>query len=251
MQNHNLTTKYIIILFIFFNQIFAQKPPDTLPVELVYFNGNIEGNNIQLFWGTATEINNFGYNVERSVDSLNWEVIGFVFGHGTSFSPKDYSFTDTTLVESNSYSYRLMQIDNDGKFEYTYVITISIVITSIEDDKLIIPFEFSLEQNYPNPFNPTTVIRYTIPGSVIPLSSTVENRNLKDFPSHVSRNTNTFISLKIYNILGKEISTLVNESKSPGIYEAVFNAGNLSSGIYFYKLTYGNKSITKKMNLIK
>ena len=142
--------KFRIVFFLlntlFIINLIAQKPNDTLPVELVYFNGNIEGNTIQLFWGTATEINNFGFNIQRSVDSLNWDVIGFVFGHGTSFSPKDYNFTDTTIVESNTYYYRLQQIDNDGKLEYSEVITFSISITSVELEDNI-PIEFSLSQN--------------------------------------------------------------------------------------------------------
>jgi hypothetical protein len=248
---------FFLLNIVFVINLIAQKPNNTLPVELVYFNGNVEGNTIQLFWGTATEINNFGFNIQRSVDSLNWDVIGFVFGHGTSFSPKDYNFTDTTIVESNTYHYRLQQIDNDGKYEYSEVLTFSITITSLDLEDYI-PIEFSLSQNYPNPFgeaipsgNPTTKIRYTISNNVIPVSSSDEDRNLTDFSSQAPRNDNTFVSLKIYNILGKEIRTLVNEQKSPGTYEIAFNGDGLSSGIYFYKLTYGNKSITKKMNLIK
>ncbi len=226
----------LISLFFFITiSIFAKKPADTLPVELVYFNGNAEGNTIQLFWGTATETNNFGYNVERSVDSLNWEVIGFVVGHGNSPSPKDYSFNDTTLVESNTYFYRLMQIDNDGKFEYTDAITVSIVITSVEEDKLIIPFEFSLEQNYPNPFNPTTKIEYSIPK--------VETGHAPSLQQN--------ISIIIYDVNGREVAVLVNKVQLAGKYSVNFNAGNLSSGIYFYTLSIGNKTLTKKMNLIK
>jgi len=241
---------FFLLNIVFIINLIAQKPNDTLPVELVYFNGNVDGNTIQLFWGTATEINNFGFNVQRSVDSLNWDVIGFVFGHGTSFSPKDYNFTDTTITESNTYYYQLQQIDNDGKYEYSEVLIFSITITSVELN-VNIPTEFSLSQNYPNPFNPTTNISYTIPNIVIPVSSSDEDQNLNDFASQGPRSGNTFVSLKIYNILGKEIRTLVNEQKSPGTYEIAFNGEGLPSGIYFYKLTYGNKSITKKMNLIK
>lgn len=253
---------FFLLNIVFVINLIAQKPNDTLPVELVYFNGNVEGNTIQLFWGTATEINNFGFNVQRSVDSLNWDVVGFVFGHGTSFSPKDYSFTDTTIVESNTYHYRLQQIDNDGKLEYSEVITFSISITSVELEDNI-PIEFSLSQNYPNPFgeaihsgNPTTKIRYTISkNSVIARSSTLGDAtwqsNELQIASTTTRNVGVIVTLKVYDIFGKEIRTLVDEQKSPGTYEIAFNGDGLSSGIYFYKLTYGNKSITKKMNLIK
>ena len=258
--------KFRIVFFLlntlFIINLIAQKPNDTLPVELVYFNGNVEGNTIQLFWGTATEINNFGFNVQRSVDSLNWDLIGFVFGHGTSFSPKDYSFTDTTIIESNTYYYRLQQIDNDGKLEYSEVITFSISITSVELEDNI-PIEFSLSQNYPNPFgeaipsgNPTTKIRYTISkNSVIARSSTSGDAtwqsNELQIASTTSRNNGVIVTLKVYDILGKEIRTLINEQKSLGTYEITFNGEGLPSGIYFYKMSYGNKSITKKMNLIK
>lgn len=246
---------FFLLNIVFVINLIAQKPNNTLPVELVYFNGNVEGNTIQLFWGTATEINNFGFNIQRSVDSLNWDVIGFVFGHGTSFSPKDYNFTDTTIVESNTYYYRLQQIDNDGKLEYSEVITFFISITSVELEDNI-PIEFSLSQNYPNPFNPATKIRYTISkNSVIARSSTSGDAtwqsNELQIASTTSRNDGVIVTLKVYDTLGKEIRTLVNEQKSPGTSEVIFNAEGLPSGVYFYKMTYGNKSITKKMNLIK
>lgn len=246
---------FFLLNIVFVINLIAQKPNNTLPVELVYFNGNVEGNTIQLFWGTATEINNFGFNIQRSVDSLNWDVIGFVFGHGTSFSPKDYNFTDTTIVESNTYYYRLQQIDNDGKLEYSEVITFFISITSVELEDNI-PIEFSLSQNYPNPFNPATKIRYTISkNSVIARSSTSGDAtwqsNELQIASTTSRNDGVIVTLKVYDILGKEIRNLVNEQKSPGTSEVIFNAEGLPSGVYFYKMTYGNKSITKKMNLIK
>jgi hypothetical protein len=125
------------------------------------------------------------------------------------------------------------------------------------DDSGIIPDKFSLSQNYPNPFNPSTKIRFVIPNEV---------RNLKDFSSQTPRNDNSFITLKVYDVLGNEIATLVNEEKQPGTYEVVFNINrysgevrNLVSGIYFYQLRAGDPSTssglgfveTKKMVLIK
>jgi len=88
--------------------------------------------------------------------------------------------------------------------------------------------KYSLSQNYPNPFNPETKIKYSIPG-----------------------NTGIFVTLKVYNLLGTEVASLVNENKNPGNHEAVFNGTNLSSGVYFYKIQAGNFSETKRMFLIK
>lgn len=201
---------------------------DPLPVELTSFTANVKGVNVALNWETATEVNNYGFEIEksefRSQDSEEknneWKKIGFVNGHGNSNSPKFYTFTDNSKL-SGSYSYRLKQIDFDGKFEYSPVVEISLMKS----------LQFALEQNYPNPFNPTTKISFTIPSSGNDLSA--------------------FTTLKIYDILGREITALVNEKKSAGHYEIDFNASNLSSGIYFYTLSSGNFIQTKKMLVIK
>ncbi len=108
--------------------------------------------------------------------------------------------------------------------------------TGIEDNKLnnSIPEKYSLNQNYPNPFNPNTIIKYTIP--------TVVDANFA---------STTSVELKVYDVLGKEVATLVNENKKPGFYEVTFNAPNLNSGVYYYRLTAGEFSSTKKMVLLK
>ena len=113
---------------------------------------------------------------------------------------------------------------------------------SIENEETELPGNFRLEQNYPNPFNPTTKIRYVIPNEV---------RNLKDFSSQAPRNDNSLVTLKVYDILGNEVVTLVNEEKSAGSYEVTFNATDFSSGIYFYKIETDNFVETKKMILMK
>jgi len=112
---------------------------------------------------------------------------------------------------------------------------------AIEDEyQNLVPNDFYLSQNYPNPFNPTTKIRFTVPQN--PSASPLSER----------KDENELVTLKIYDILGKEIVTLVNEEKSGGIYEVTFNASTLSSGIYFYKLLIGEKSLEiKKMLLLK
>lgn len=194
-----------------------------LPVELISFTASIINKNILLNWTTSTEQNNYGFEIERSaiLSSLNyenWEKIGFVQGSGNSNSPKEYSFTDNTLTKSGKYAYRLKQIDTDGTFEYFKEVEVDFVMLD----------KFSLEQNFPNPFNPTTVISYQIP-------------------------VNSNVSLKLYDVLGNEVATLVNEYKEAGRYKVELNVGeiSLSSGIYFYKLQAGEFSQIKKMILAK
>lgn len=126
-------------------------------------------------------------------------------------------------------SYRLKQIDNDGAFVYSKIVTVDLTNTTSVDDK--IEYGFSLEQNYPNPFNPSTTIKFTIPSNV------------------KSEASNTM--LNVYDILGREIVSLVNQKLQPGNYEAIFDAGNLSSGMYLYKLIHGNFTTTKKLLLVK
>jgi photosystem II stability/assembly factor-like uncharacterized protein len=183
-------------------------PP--LPVELVSFNSSVYGNNIQLNWQTATEINNQGFEVYR-----NGNKIAFVDGKGTTPETQDYSFIDKNL-QSGIYNYRLKQTDFDGTQEVVGELTVY----------LTLPEQFSLEQNYPNPFNPTTTIIYSIPSTAV-------------------------VTLNVYDVLGNEVATLVNEEKTAGSFEVNFNAADLSSGIYFYKLQAGNFIDTKKMILLR
>ncbi len=182
----------------------------TVPVELVSFNSSITGNNIQLSWQTATEINNQGFEIYR-----NGNKIAFVDGKGTTTETQDYSFTDKNL-QPGIYNYRLNQLDFDGTQKVVGELTVY----------LTLPEQFSLEQNYPNPFNPSTTIKYSIP-------------------------TSEFVSLKVYDVLGNEVATLVNEEKPAGSYEVNFNAAKLSSGIYFYTLHAGSHTQTKKLILLK
>ena len=194
------------------------------PVELTSFYANYiqNENTIELTWSTATETNNSGFGILRFAQNDNdeWSKIGFVPGHGTTTEKQHYSFTDND-VKPGKYQYKLKQIDYDGTFEYSQIVEIEIPFT----------IEFSLSQNYPNPFNPVTKIKYSIP------------QNLR-------RETGN-VSLKIYDVLGREITTLVNEEKPAGEYEVEFNGSNLPSGIYFYQLNAGVFTETKKMILLK
>jgi len=191
-----------------------------LPVELSSFSASIVSEGIKLNWRTETEVSNYGFDVERQVGNRQsavgkWSKIGFVEGYGNSNSPKEYSFVDNN-ISAGVYSYRLKQIDNDGKFEYSKVIEIDIGT----------PLDYELNQNYPNPFNPSTTIMFSIP----------EKGNVK---------------LMVYNILGEEVVTLLDEIKEAGIHTINFNAAELRSGIYFYKLESGDFLMVKKMNLVK
>lgn len=187
-----------------------------LPVELVTFDVMQEGNKINLEWKTATEVNNYGFEVEKKSKNSEWNRIGFVQGHGNSNSPKEYSFIDQ-VYENGSYSYRLKQIDSDGKYEYSNVCSVDV---SSLAEKLI------LEQNYPNPFNPRTVIGYEL-------------------------STTSHIKISVFDALGKVIADLVDETKPAGKYEAEFDGSKLSSGVYFYQLISDGKILSKQMMLLK
>lgn len=190
-----------------------------LPVELISFSAYVSNNKVYLTWSTATEINNSGFEVERaallSSPSHEWKKIGFVPGTGTSTEIRSYSFTDEN-ISAGSYSYRLKQLDYNSTFEYSDVIQIEIGT----------PIRFSLEQNFPNPFNPITTVSYSI-------------------------KEKGMVTLKVFDILGNEVSTLVNEEEEAGNYNLKFNASSLSSGIYFYTLKAGEFISTKKMILLK
>ncbi len=212
------------------NNIFIAKYGDTpVPVELTSFSAELLGSHVILSWQTATEVNNYGFEVERCVlkeiNNDQWEILGFVQGHGNSNSPKYYEYTDENIL-AEQLEYRLKQIDTDGTFKYYYK-TAKVDARSITDfEEIILPTEFVLNQNYPNPFNPITELTYSIPKK-----------------EHVQ--------IKIFDLLGNEIITLVNEQKQSGDYKVEFNATYLSSGIYLCKIISGNYIETKKMVLLK
>ena len=187
-----------------------------LPVELAYFTAALNDYEIKLRWRTETEINNYGFYIERTEENSDWLVLGFVEGHGNTNSPKHYSFVDSDIYESADYYYRLKQIDNDGTFEYSDVVNVTVGV----------PVLFALSQNYPNPFNPHTRIDYTLP----------EQQN---------------VSLIVYSILGELVKELVNEVKPAGTYTVTFDASKLPSGVYFYRLQTENFSANRKMTVLK
>ncbi|MEO8209433.1 MAG: T9SS type A sorting domain-containing protein [bacterium] len=194
----------------------ADEPDVPLPVELTSFTSSVINNNVQLRWTTISEINNFGFDVERSSVNDLWSKIGFVKGNGNSNSLNNYFYEDKN-VSSGKYKYRLKQTDYNGNFEYHNLLTEVIVG---------VPIEFKLSQNYPNPFNPVTIINYSVPRT-------------------------QFITIKVYDMTGKEILTLVNETKEAGSYSIEFEGSNLPSGMYFYKIKAGAFNDVRMMVLLK
>lgn len=196
---------------------------NVLPVELSSFNANVERSNVKLNWTAVSEINNSGFDIERRTSVENntwnnsWNKIGFVEGRGTTNEPMTYSYKDANL-NSGSYQYRLKQTDFNGNFEYF----------TLENDVVIsLPVDFSLGQNYPNPFNPVSKIDFAIP-------------------------VNGLVTLKVYDILGKEVNVLVNEVREAGFYSVKFDGTNLSSGVYFYNINVdgGAQKYSKTLKLV-
>jgi len=183
-----------------------------VPVELAAFSATRDNNDVVLTWFTATETNNRGFEVQRKSTGV-YEKIAFVEGNGTTTETMNYLFRDSN-VPSGTYTYRLKQMDFDGSFSYS------------DEVEIEQPAVFYLAQNYPNPFNPSTNIKYSVP-------------------------TDGNVKLKIYDILGNEVSTLVDEFKQAGTFDVTFDGSILSSGVYYYRLTAGEMTTTKKLMLTK
>ena len=189
-----------------------------IPVELTSFTASLLSNDfVQLKWITATSLNNYGFEVEKgsSYPNQDWKKIGFVESIGNSTSPIEYTYSDITMHKSSAVQYRLKIIDMDGSFSYSDIIDVEIS-----------PKNFELSQNYPNPFNPTTKISWQSP-------------------------VNGHQTIKVYDILGNEVATLVDEFKLAGIYDIEFNSENLASGVYIYRLQTAQFTETKKMVLLR
>ena len=190
-----------------------------IPVELTSFTATANNKEVILNWSTATEINSQGFEIERASSSTTavqeWKKIGFVSGFGTTTEPKSYSYLDRPL-SIGKYYYRLRQVDFNGAYEYSEVVEVEWCAFN----------SYLLEQNYPNPFNPITTIKFSVPKT-------------------------SKVKLTLFNLLGEEVATLVNEEKNAGNYTVEFNATNLPSGVYFYQLKAGELISTKKMILLK
>jgi hypothetical protein len=191
-----------------------------LPVELTTFTSNVTGQIVKLSWVTISELNNCGFDIERKIISGDFTKIGYIEGKGTVSTPSNYSFEDRNL-QTGKYYYRLKQIDNNGNFTYHNLNNIVEIAT---------PGKFELSQNYPNPFNPITFINYQLPAD-------------------------SYVTLKVFDIRGREVTALVNSKQVTGYYTVEFNAGNFASGIYFYRIMANSNGkdfvMTKKLMVIK
>jgi hypothetical protein len=199
-----------------------------LSIEVSALTASLQSdNNVKIDWTTTSETNTYGFYVQRQVESsTQWTTVSpLIPGAGTSLEQHDYTWTDNN-VPQGVYYYRLEQVDNNGAISYTN--PIKFVITGplgVKGDQQA-PLTFELEQNYPNPFNPTTSIQYALPQAA-------------------------YVSLKIYNVLGLEVATLVNGEQSVGYKSVQFDATNLPSGVYVYRIEAGTFSATKKLLLMK
>ncbi len=196
-------------------------PPMPIPVELTSFTASVNGNNVNLNWTTSSETNNQGFEVQRSEvgdqksEAGEWEKIVFMEGKGTTTSEQHYSFMDKNVASGN-YTYRLKQIDLNGSFSYSDEVNIE--VKSV--------YTYYLDQNYPNPFNPTTTIKF----------------GLKD---------NSNVRIDIFNSIGETVKTILDEERNPGNYSIEFNAAQLPSGVYIYRIESGSFVQARKMILMK
>jgi hypothetical protein len=197
-----------------------------LPVQLATFTGSVTAaHSVRLEWMTISEINNYGFYVQCKLQSdphFTEVPNSFIAGHGTTNEPQNYSFTHNNVARG-SWQYRLKQIDLDGTIHFTEPITVSST-TSVDE---VAPREFALKQNYPNPFNPSTEIKFSV-------EATDHTR------------------LDVYDALGQKIATLFDDVAEAGQYYKVrFDAGQIASGVYFYRLQSGTKSDLKKLILLR
>ncbi|MEO8168448.1 MAG: S8 family serine peptidase, partial [bacterium] len=202
---------------------FAAMSDIPLPIQLGYFNGRVESNCVALRWGTISEIHNYGFDLQRSQDRITITTVpnSFVPGHGTTNEPHNYLFSDCN-PGPGFWSYRLRQMDLDGTVTFSEWIEVESP-TGVGENN---PIEFALLQNYPNPFNPSTHIGFRIAQQGM-------------------------VSLKLFDVLGREVATLINQEMQPGSYEIEYDAKNLSGGVYFYTLKNAQFVQTRKLVLSK
>jgi len=198
----------------FFSPAFWAAVEEGIPVELISFKVWVFEGAVELNWMTATETNNSGFEIQRS-SGADFETIDFVDGNGTTAEPNSYSYIDRD-VPIGTFTYRLKQIDFDGSFEYSQIVEVTIPA----------PVAFALDQNYPNPFNPSTRIKFAIPEE-------------------------SDVRMSVYNTLGQEVAEIINGRLKEGYHEVEFDAGTLTSGIYFYRLEADKFVDVKKMIIIR
>jgi serine protease AprX len=187
----------------------------TVPVELTRFNAVYENGVVNIEWITATETNNYGFEIQRRSENSDYQNIGFVSGRGTSTNRVTYSYVDRDLTR-NKYYYRLKQIDFDGSFEYSNEVLVD--VNELAD--------FKLFQNFPNPFNPSTTVKISIP-------------------------QDSFVKIALYDVLGNELKVLKQDLIIAGIHQFEINGSDLASGMYFVKMVAQGFQQTIKISLLK
>jgi len=193
-----------------------------LPVNLTSFNAERADDGVRLSWRTADELNNKGWNIERATESEPWRTIAFVNGSGTISTSRDYGYTDASIVEGNTYLYRLRQIDFDGKEELSSVVMVICPAA---------PATARLHQNYPNPFNPSTEIAVDM----------TDQGNIR---------------LEVYDLMGRMISLLANGSYPAGTHRFNWrgigaNGAPLPAGVYTCRLITDSGSEMRRMVLAR
>ncbi|MBK7867397.1 MAG: T9SS type A sorting domain-containing protein [Ignavibacteriales bacterium] len=189
---------------------------NVVPVEFISFSATALNGKVDLAWQTASETNNKGFEIERSLDNTNFSVVGYVDGRGTTTQTSVYNFSDKFDVNGTVY-YRLKQIDFDGTTALSNTIEV--------ESNMITGFE--MFQNYPNPFNPTTNIKFTVAESGM-------------------------ASLKVFNVTGELVANLFNQTVEKGtVYTVNFDASKLNSGVYFAQLSQGSNVKNIKLILNK
>jgi hypothetical protein len=203
-------------------------PDETpLPITLASFTGNMGNGGVLLAWKTVSEVNNYGYTVQRkgTDDAAFADLDGaFVAGRGTTSEAQNYSYVDRSVTSAGAYAYRLKQVDLNGAVHYTQSVIVNVTLTDVAE---VAPKVFQLMQNYPNPFNPSTQVKFSVEGT-----------------EHAV--------VKVYNLIGEEVATLFNGVAEAGRYYIVsFDASRLASGMYIYRLKTDTKTDVKKMLLVK
>jgi hypothetical protein len=211
------------------NGTFPDENTDPLPVQLTAFTASLtqQANAVQLKWTTASEMNNYGYTVQRKSGSdVEFADLkdAFIAGKGTTVEPQAYSYRDNTVTKSGTYTYRLKQQDMDGTIHNTQSVIVQVTLTDVAE---VAPKVFQLMQNYPNPFNPSTQVKFSV-------ESTMR------------------ATVKVYNMLGEEVATMFDGIAEAGrYYVATFNATGLASGVYFYRLATEQKTDVKRLLLVR
>jgi hypothetical protein len=188
-----------------------------LPVLISSFTAGVENTrDVRVSWTTSMEINNKGFEIERKQSGGTWVNAGWLNGYGNSSNPVTYVFMDKKL-DAGKYNYRLKQFDYNGNFEY-HVCEYEAVVSQ--------PSKFGISQNYPNPSNPVSKIDFQLPSA-------------------------GKVSIRVYDISGREVALLVDEIKDAGFYSVTFDGSKIASGVYFYKIEAAGFVEIRKMVLIK